>query len=401
MSEDEAAGSDKMRRRRMSVGIGMLALLGLLGVAMWPGSKKGVAAGDPEENGGKTDSGQTNPVLPLEHSESTIPAVVFTPPVHEEPVMTPTSDPGGSPSETEQDLLAEKPLIRPQVDEPARHLEDSIGDDVPPPPPPVPGLDEKTGSLVPRVRNRGAVQHLAMAREITDLGDMSGVLRNLRLADSLEPNHPEILYELAKAYLAIGHDTKGGHYLRQVSSMGPETAGEFAVLATAKLKAGLIPKDEPDIVARPLRLGEILLREEEMESGQRVHLTVSIRSAGGAIDVNGVHIYTYFFDLVDNHKVERTTTDRPLEQWPTAPVDWRDLGGEELLRITYNNPGQSAEERATFGSRVFYGYVIKIYYLDRLQDIVAFPRILAEKSSGMERPQTKLGNNPLFDFGDE
>jgi hypothetical protein len=52
----------------------------------------------------------------------------------------------------------------------------------------------------------------------------------------------------------------------------------------------------------------------------------------------------------------------------------------ELLDVTYFLPSMSPQEVLDHGRRDFHGYLVKLYYKDRLQAVVAEPRELLEES---------------------
>ncbi len=87
-------------------------------------------------------------------------------------------------------------------------------------------------------------------------------------------------------------------------------------------------------------------------------------------------IHVYFFDKVGTDRIEATRADPPTPSWASAPVDWKE--GEELVDFSYNMPELNAEELRDLGKRSYYGYVVKIFYQDRLMVEQAEPKSLAD-----------------------
>lgn len=101
-----------------------------------------------------------------------------------------------------------------------------------------------------------------------------------------------------------------------------------------------------------------------------------------------------FFDRVNGEKVAQTIADEPLSAWGSPPVDWSGIG-EEPLNVTYFLPTLTPGEIAAHGRRAYHGYVVRLYYQHKLQDVAAEPRDLLD--FGSPTPQTVPGGvNPLL-----
>jgi hypothetical protein len=93
------------------------------------------------------------------------------------------------------------------------------------------------------------------------------------------------------------------------------------------------------------------------------------------IDVQDVAIQVFFYDLVEGRTVERTNAE-VTTRWSSPPADWGD-GDEEVLEVTYSQLPPAQGEPPT--DRKFYGYVVRVYYKDALQDTRAEPTRLEQQ----------------------
>ena len=103
-------------------------------------------------------------------------------------------------------------------------------------------------------------------------------------------------------------------------------------------------------------------------------MRVGIKARTGAeIMVPDFHMEVMFYDLVNNQDVAQSDpqTTKVTYDWLTVPVDWRE-DGVEVLKVQYaQKPEPSGEKPAT--ERKYLGYIIRIYYENELQDVIAEP----------------------------
>ncbi len=212
------------------------------------------------------------------------------------------------------------------------------------------------------------------ARAVRQLGDMQLALESLRAADLREPNHPEILSETALTYEAMGLADKSETVWRNVIAMGELGAGGYYTLAKAKLEGREAVPKTPERNSVTLGACQVI-PDKSVNKGQRLALRVPIIAAPGVeIDPAQMDIHVYFFDKVGADRIESTRADPPVPNWVSAPVDWKE--SEELVDFSYNMPELKPEELRELGKRSYYGYVVKIYYQDRLMDVQAEPKAL-------------------------
>jgi hypothetical protein len=237
------------------------------------------------------------------------------------------------------------------------------------------------------------------AKEIRGVGDMNGALEMLRRADELTPDHPAIIAETAQTYELMGVATKATDNWRRIQLLGETKAGSYFELASRRLGAG--PAAAAPAIAsiegdKTLRLGACqVARDLTVSSGERYAVRVPIvRTGSQPIDGKAVNLEVFFFDRVNGMKVAQTIAPEPLETWHSAPVDWGSSTGEETLDVVYHLPALSAAEVQQHGRRAYYGYMLRLYYNNKLQDVAAEPRDLLE--FGSAPGAASAGANPLL-----
>ena len=77
-----------------------------------------------------------------------------------------------------------------------------------------------------------------------------------------------------------------------------------------------------------------------------------------------------FYDKVNDQSIELTMADKPRSAYDTAG-DFK--GGREVISVLYNLPEFTPAQLSELGRHVFYGYVVKLYYKNRLVGAAANP----------------------------
>ncbi len=243
-----------------------------------------------------------------------------------------------------------------------------------------------------------------LAKQVRSLGDMQGALEVLRRADLQFPASPEVIAETAQCYEQMSLPDKAISHWKQLAAMDATRAGGYGDLAKRKLNidgttpglSASAPTFSGDFGPKVLSLGACAAsRDPSAANGEKVVLRVPIlRNGNAAIDPSQVDIDVYFFDRVNGEKVAQTIADEPLSAWGSPPVDWSGIG-EEPLNVTYFLPALTPGEIAAHGRRAYHGYVVRLYYQHKLQDVAAEPRDLLD--FGSPTPQTVPGGvNPLL-----
>lgn len=286
------------------------------------------------------------------------------------------------------------------------------------PPPAVPGAPPVSARVSPpitasppvpqKIATTPELQELIdLAQQLRPLGDLKGALDVLRRADTLSPDHPAVLVEMARTFDDLGLKDKAAAAWRKAAAMGApdayqtaashprDTAGAIPASGSAVPPAtGLItPESDVGDPSKVLAIGTCeLLRDRAVMRGEKVTLRLPIRSRPGVvIDPNGIDIDVFFFDLVNGEKVEQTKADVPVNIWVDAPVDWKDR--QERLDVVYSMPEMTADLIRSVGQRKFHGYIVKLYYQHKLQDTILEPESLRNFGAGAS--PTPAGN-PLL-----
>lgn len=218
-------------------------------------------------------------------------------------------------------------------------------------------------------------------------GDMKAALTGFRAASDLQPGHPRLLYELATTYEKMSLPAKASPVWDQLTALG-EGAGVYFKLAQARFEQG--DARPPREVETPLRLGKILERaRQDPAAGEAVTLRIPVQALDGAvIDPGRVSVVTQFYDEVAGEIVE---TDAATDnyRWLSGEFPTWTTNSVEFLDQPYRR--LSAEEIAPDSARRYHGYVVKLYYNDHLQDVVAKPAQLASRRAepgerGLQQP---------------
>jgi hypothetical protein len=268
-------------------------------------------------------------------------------------------------------------------------------------------------------------------------GETDGLMDLLKAAEGMDQDHPAVLKEFALTYEQSGLRDRAAEYWRRILSLGPELGGAFFAMARqrlgaaadpARMESGSAPGVErggealanltgsagaalpfdPSALAggsssakgaEVLSLDEItreagavlgvgpcrVTADPTVVQGERQVVRIPIARVGDeVIEPTAVNVDVFFFDRVNGTGVEPTRADPPVAVWAAEPVDWQ--GAEvEPLEVTYALPALSAPEERAHGKRSFYGYLIKLYYQNRLQAVVAEPRELLKTEGGNAR----------------
>ena len=272
---------------------------------------------------------------------------------------------------------------------------------IPPPPPrmheitgsndPVGVQEEPAESGAPKMRTTKGKEALELAKLKEADQDMMGAIKQLAVANDLEPNHPQVLYRLGILFEKLGNESRATKHFQAVAAMEGR-AGALADLATHHLKGADPDKWPGGMRLRRLSIGPAYVSQSVDEQGTRaIKLSLSIRAAAGQqIDPQAVVPYIYFYDLADGGQIMPCDGEQPpveeVNPWRSGNPDYQDPE-EELLDVTYHIPKTDGGVR-----REFFGYVVKLYYRDEIQDVLVEPRVLIELLSGAGEggPDTEL-----------
>jgi len=265
--------------------------------------------------------------------------------------------------------------------------------------PPVKSVPLVPGKAGDPVSAMSMAEMVDLAKQVRGLGDMQGALEVLKRADLQYPAAPEVMAETAQCYEQMGLADKATNLWKQLAGMDALRSAGFGDLAKRKLNApSSLAAVSPigDNGPKMLSLGACQAnRDPATVNGEKVVLRIPIlRQGSAAIDPAQVDIDVYFFDRVNGEKIAQTIADEPVSTWGAAPVDWSGVG-EEPLNVAYFLPALTPGEIAAHGRRSYHGYVVRLYYQHKIQDVAAEPRDLLDFGS-RNVPSVSGDVNPLL-----
>ena len=287
--------------------------------------------------------------------------------------------------------------------------------------------------LTPLPMDPEVAELLETVAQLRASGDTSGVMELLRAAEGMDENNVAVLKEFAQTYEQMGLTDKAQEYWRRIESQGPARAGAVFPLAQQRASLGRAPsslvaaglpgnEEEPlpgagltmpplpteaalgalPLVASRMGLltadGAVLSvgasqvgRDLAVNVGERQTLRIPIvRTGSSEIEPTAVNVDVFFYDLVNGTVVEPTRADPPVSTWMAAPVDWT-AEGIEPLDVVYYLPQMTDDEIKNHGQRRFHGYVVKLYYQNKLQVTAAEPSDLLDLDQGSSSPPAPPG----------
>ena len=288
------------------------------------------------------------------------------------------------------------PVVLPDSPNPENVLP-APGISLPEPKPSIAERPEEPYRVVPakgRINDPAIIQVVRQGVLLRKKGDTQGALTTLKEAEVLLPNKPRILHEIAVTYSMMGLRNKAIPYWQRVYEMGESGAGDYFAEADMELNTSEIPGELIPDGENILRIGDVVAKRDSIAAtGERVFLRIPIHSLPNRpIEPGKVRPKVDFYDLVDGSKIEPALTQSQiLWDWTSEPIDWQDSMAENW-DVTYvrNNPASTSGPLPS--NRKYYGYIIRLYYDNGLQDVVANPRTLIDF-----RPEKMDDHNPRLD----
>lgn len=205
--------------------------------------------------------------------------------------------------------------------------------------------------------------------EDRERGDLEGALSAFLDAEKNLPDHPRVLSEIAGTYGEMGKINEATEYWTRVAEMGEIVAGPFYQIAT-KVLNGEDPSIPEVEIGKYLKIGKLDLKRQPVSSdGEWVTLTIPIvGKKGESISGKEMDLRVYFYDLINGVTPGQTTATISYD-FPSKPYNWAENRTEEI-EVIYHQPVFTVEQKQNLGERVYFGYVIELYYRNQLQDSV-------------------------------
>lgn len=265
-------------------------------------------------------------------------------------------------------------------------------------------------SSIPKTGNAQVDELIEVAVQSRELNDAQGALQALDRADLIMPDHPTVLREKALTLGKLGQADKAQELWDRISRMGPGAGASMAESRTSFSDGSSVPPPTPTgpldnafaslsagtsaAPVGPLSLGQCSVqRDPSVARGQKMVLTMPVRTSPGAkIGVDDWNLDVFFYDRVDEVRVEPTKSD-PVVYSFDLPVDF--MTNEEVVTAVYHMPELTPQDVANIGHREYYGYVVKLYYKHRLMSTAASPRDLLDNPGGAGAMNVPAGNSLL------
>ncbi len=283
---------------------------------------------------------------------------------------------------------------------------------------PVPSAAPKTPPAVaasPSTSTLSAADRLLKeATALRERGDTTNALARLQDATRSDPKNANVLAEMATTYESMEQFDRSNETWRKVEEIGP-SAGSVYELAILKLKKGAAAtpppattQTSPAEAAAPRAEGipegstfgvaELATSETpDPDAETNLMLRIGVKKKPNAVvDHTKVKIQVFFYDTVDDKDIKLTDAEVNYE-WLTPNHDWAGAN-PEVLAVTYvrpKNKAKSQEEALSAaaaaivpgkktrpakgaapedaGHRRYLGYIVRIYYNDKLQAVRADP----------------------------
>lgn len=226
------------------------------------------------------------------------------------------------------------------------------------------------------------------AQEARVADDMRSAIVKLEDAAQIAPEEPNVLYQFAQVFEAMGVYDKAEDYYQKVFELGALGAGNLYELAAYKMSHGFLLAEQ---MQGKLALGRVRqFFDKRVQVGERVILTVPVLAAPNQqINPDLIEVSVSFYDKLQNEVVPASKRNMPETKWVTGSIDWLDGAGEELLQVTYYIPEGTRQELHLFGQRTYFGHLVELSYQGELVDSQAWPRTLARKVNARDQ-------DPLF-----
>jgi tetratricopeptide (TPR) repeat protein len=257
---------------------------------------------------------------------------------------------------------------------------------------------------------------LKEATGLRERGDTTNALARLQDAVRSDPKNANVLAEMATIYESIKEYGRSNETWRKVEEIGP-SAGSVYELAELKLKRGAVATPAPAAVeASPadavtaragaegipegstFGIAELTANETpDSDADTNLMLRIGVKKrANAVVDHTKVKIQVFFYDTVDDKDIKLTDAEVNYE-WLTPNHDWAGPT-PEVLAVTYvraKNKAMTKEAELSAaaaainpnrktrpakpaspdeaGQRKYLGYIVRVYYNDKLQAVRADP----------------------------
>ena len=223
-----------------------------------------------------------------------------------------------------------------------------------------------------------------IGKALRDKGKTLESLKTFREATFLFPKKSILIWELHLTYELMSLSEKSRGELDKIIAIGKAEGGEYWEMSKLKMLEDEVDGKEKS--GQKFLFGKVI---ESIPKNQKNEQTVFIKmeitsKLDDPINVKDVTIVVDFYDIVDDSEIQPTSSDQPIANWKTYPVDWKSANSE-IVEWKYCLPDFSMAEQKIDRKTEYYGFVARLYYKDLLTDIYANPRILLKPKQSLGR----------------
>ncbi len=247
-----------------------------------------------------------------------------------------------------------------------------------------------------KITDESILELLDQGTAAREKGDMQTALEAIRAAWLKQPDHPKLIYQLARTMDKMGLESKAQPHWNTLIKLG-RAAGDFYHLAELQIKQNGIATPEPSEVEKSE--GKIAITDVRIEkvpgvySGQKKLLSFTLKKiAPEPIPSDSILAGIHFFDLVNGTRIARTVATVQAQKI-SAPEDWTERGLERW-EVLWDLAEMTPADIVQYGQCKYYGFALKIFLTDPdkpqemglLQDMVAEPAELKGFANDMPVP---------------
>jgi len=214
------------------------------------------------------------------------------------------------------------------------------------------------------------------ARNLHLEGDVMRAMLKLDEAGRIDSTECAVIYQKGLLFEDMGTYTRAADQYQQIQQMGLMKAGAYFSLAANKLTKGM---DTASVRREAIAIGPMKVNKGAgVGAGSHVEVAVTLLARPDQIiRSEEVEVQVHFYDKVNGGEIKKAAANATISPyWSDTKVDWRDVGNEETLRVSYSIPEANQADEYLLGRREFYGYVVELLYKGEVVDQQACPRRL-------------------------
>ena len=258
-----------------------------------------------------------------------------------------------------------------------------------------------------KITDESVLELLDQGTVAREKGDMHAALEAFRAAWLKQPDHPKLIYQLARTMDKMGLEAKAQPHWNTLIKLG-RAAGDFYHLAELQIKQRGIVTSAPSELEK--FEGKIAITNVRMDkvpgvySGQKRLLSFTLKKiAPEPIPSESILAGIYFFDQVNGKYIAQTVATVQAQK-VSVPEDWTERGLEHW-EVLWDLAEMTPADLVQYGQCQYYGFALKIFLTDsekpkdmgHLQDMVAEPAELKGFANDMPVPVPPTADSEAAD----